>query len=45
MTGNKPYTVPVYKGKPLTEFSRLSDVCGLSMFWPRRGISAVFWIC
>ena len=26
MTGNKPYTVPVYKGKPLTEFSRLSDV-------------------
>ena len=25
MTGNKPYTVPVYKGKPLTEFSRLSD--------------------
>ena len=26
MTGNKPYTVPVYKGKPLTEFSRLSAV-------------------
>ena len=26
MTEKKPYTVPVYKGKPLKEFSRLSDV-------------------